>query len=275
MRARPTDLLAEVLTYINRGWKTVPVPFRQKGPVLKDWPALRLDAESAPQHFGNGAVNVGVILGEPSGHLVDVDLDCDEARIAAPAVLPATLRFGRTSTRAAHWLYRADFAAGGKAVIAFDDPVKLRADPKAARLLELRTGAGGKAAQTVFPGSVHESGEPVTWDDDPAATPATIAGDELVAHVKRLAAVALLIRYWPQKGNRHDLSLALGGMLARGGWDGAAIEGLLSVVVHGANDPRPADRVRCALDAAAAVADAQGGLRVSQAQGTARRRGGG
>ena len=37
MRARPTDLLAEVLTYIRRGWAPVPVPFRQKGPTLKDW----------------------------------------------------------------------------------------------------------------------------------------------------------------------------------------------------------------------------------------------
>ena len=65
------------------------------------------------------------------------------------------------------------------------------------------------------------------------------------------------MRYWPPKGNRHDLSLAIGGMLARGGWDDAAIKDFVGVVVHCANDPRPGDRVRCALDAAANVADAQ------------------
>ena len=154
----------------------MPVPYRQKGPVIKDWPALRLTEQTAPKYFANGPVNIGVILGAASGGLADIDLDCAEALAVAAAVLPPTLRFGRPSTRAAHWLYRASFPAGTKAAIAFDDPVKLRADPKAARLLELRTGAGDKAAQTVFPGSVHESGEPITWEDDGSAAPADDRG---------------------------------------------------------------------------------------------------
>src|SRR3712207_8239719 len=33
-------------------------------------------------------------------------------------------------------------------------------------ILEVRIGGGGKGAQTVFPGSVHESGEPIEWDRD-------------------------------------------------------------------------------------------------------------
>ncbi len=32
-------------------------------------------------------------------------------------------------------------------------------------ILELRIGGGGKGAQTVFPGSVHETGELIAWDE--------------------------------------------------------------------------------------------------------------
>ena len=249
------DTLAIVRSYIRSGWAPVPVPHRQKGPVLKDWPTLRLNEQTAPKYFANGPVNIGIILGSASGGLADIDLDCPEALAVAAAVLPPTLRFGRPSTRAAHWIYGTSFAPNTKAVIAFDDPVKLRTDPKGARLLEVRTGAGDKAAQTVFPGSIHESGEPITWEDDGSAAPATIAADELIACATRVAALALLVRYWPPKGNRHDLSLAIGGMLARGGWDNDAIEEFVGVVVNCANDPRPGDRIRCALDATANVAD--------------------
>ncbi|MGO9234716.1 MAG: hypothetical protein ACLP4V_11785 [Methylocella sp.] len=36
-------------------------------------------------------------------------------------------------------------------------------DKKRATLLEVRCGGGGKGAQTVFPGSVHPSGEAIQW----------------------------------------------------------------------------------------------------------------
>jgi hypothetical protein len=42
-------------------------------------------------------------------------------------------------------------------------------------------------------------------------------------------------------GNRHDLSLALGGTLARAGWDIAAIEPFVGAIVAIANDPHPAE----------------------------------
>jgi hypothetical protein len=251
------DTLAIVCTYIRNGWAPVPIPFRQKGPVIKDWPALRLNEESAPKYFANGPMNIGVILGAASDGLTDIDLDCTEALAVAAAVLPPTKRFGRRSTRAAHWIYRSSFSASTKASITFDDPVKLRQDPKGARLLELRTGAGDKAAQTVFPGSVHVSGEPITWEDGEAMLPATVEAAELIARVTRVAALSLLVRYWPAKGNRHDLSLALGGMLARAAWDDTAIKDFVAITVQAANDPRPGDRVRSALDAAAAIASAK------------------
>jgi hypothetical protein len=188
-------------------------------------------------------------------HLNDVDCDCDEAIAAARLLLPSTIRFGRTTSREAHWLYNAEFPATAKAVIAFDDPIIIRTNAKAARLIELRSGADGKGCQTVFPGSVHESGEPINWEPGSGGPiPPTVIDDEILTKkIARVAAAALLARYWPPKGNRHDLSLALGGALARSGWDVATIEPFVDAVVRIANDPRPADRVRCACDAAEAV----------------------
>jgi Bifunctional DNA primase/polymerase, N-terminal len=252
-----TDALGIAIAYIRRGWSPVPVPFRQKGPTITDWQLLRLTEQTAPQYFNGGPLNIGVILGPASDNLADVDLDCDEAIALAPQFLPPTIRFGRTTARGAHWIYRAEFPAATKAAIAFDDPVKLRTKPESARLVELRTGAARKGAQTVFPGSVHLSGEPIAWEGNGEKPPADVNSSELTGLVARVAAAALLARYWPPKGNRHDLSLALGGVLARNGWDIPAIEGFVGAVVHTANDPRPADRVRCAHDAAEAVADGQ------------------
>jgi hypothetical protein len=251
-----SDALGIAIEYIQRGWAPIPIPFRQKGPTIQGWQSLRLTAQTAPAYFNGAPQNIGVLMGPASDHLTDVDLDCGEAIAAAPLLLPPTIRFGRTTTRGAHWLYYAEFPATAKAVLAFDDPIVLRSNAKAARLVELRSGADGKGCQTVFPGSVHESGEPIDWESPGGHSPPTaIDNARLADMVARVAAAALLARYWPPKGNRHDLSLALGGALARGGWDIAAIEDLVAAVASIAGDPRPADRVRCARDAAEAVAN--------------------
>jgi hypothetical protein len=255
--AATSQALMIACDFIRRGWSPVPVPFRQKGPIIPGWQTLRLTEATAPKFFNGGPQNVGVVLGPLSDHLTDVDIDCLEALALAPAILPPTIRFGRASAPCSHWLYRAEFPITTKATAAFDDPVKLRTDAKAARLVELRIG-GDRGAQTVFPGSVHESGEPITWADDGGRTPPVQINAALLAQqVGRLAAAALLTRYWPPKGNRHDLSLALGGALKRAGWDTASIEAFVAPIVQTAHDPRPSDRVRSARDAAEAVADGQ------------------
>jgi len=45
---------------------------------------------SRAEHFNGEAANIGVLLGEPSGNLVDVDLDTTEARAVVPSYLPPT-----------------------------------------------------------------------------------------------------------------------------------------------------------------------------------------
>ena len=65
-------LLESARTYLARGYAVIPVPARKKIPVLKGWTDLRLSESDLPAHF-NGTGNIGVLLGEPSGWLVDVD----------------------------------------------------------------------------------------------------------------------------------------------------------------------------------------------------------
>jgi hypothetical protein len=91
-----TAALAYASEYVDRGWSPVPIPHREKGPRLKAWQELRITRETVARYFNGGRLNIGVILGEASHDLVDVDLDTVEALALAPFYLPPTESvFGR------------------------------------------------------------------------------------------------------------------------------------------------------------------------------------
>jgi hypothetical protein len=247
MTATPLDL---ALAYLARGFAVIPVPFRKKKPAIDGWQRLRLTAESAPSYFNGGPQNVGILLGPASRGLTDIDLDCAEAVRLAPDFLPVTeATFGRASKRTSHWEYRTDLADTDKrASIAFREPKTLSSNGKPNMLLELRIGGGDKGAQTVFPGSTHESGEEILWERH--GEPATISGAELLRSATLTAAAALLVRHYPHEGARHEaVGLVLGGLLAREGWTSDAIASFVSSVVRCANDPEGRERVRSAAGA--------------------------
>ncbi len=233
--------------FIRRGWSPVPVPHRKKRPALDGWPELRITASNIGQYFNGAPQNVGVVLGEHSSGLVDVDLDCEEAIAVAADLLSTTLKFGRASRRASHWVYQLNGDAGRRAT--WKDP--LRDDEAKAMLVELRA----NGCQTVFPGSVHETGEYVEWDN-PGAAVAETTRAEVQSVVARVAAAALLVRYWP-KGARHDAVLALAGSLANAGWTEADAHQLVGAVVRAACDDEPDDRTRAVHDTFAKRADGQ------------------
>ena len=148
--------LDAALDYCARGWATIPVPHRAKRPVIKEWQKLRITADTAPRYFDSDSQNIGVLLGMPSGELVDVDLDCREALALAASFLPATGSvFGRASKQMSHRLY----VAAIPRIVQFEDP------ENGTMLLELRSTGG----QTVFPGSTHESGEAIEWAEERAS----------------------------------------------------------------------------------------------------------
>src|SRR5204863_4515617 len=140
----------------ERGWQPIPVPHAEKSPgnaAGKGWQRLRLTAADLLGYFGDGPMNIGILLGAVSGGLMDVDLDCAEALVLADTFLPATDSvFGRAGKPRSHRLY----LVGG------DLRTERLRDLDGSTLVELR-GAGG---QTVFPPSTHPCGEIVAWFSD-------------------------------------------------------------------------------------------------------------
>ena len=111
-----SPLLAAARAYTRRGWWVVPVRLGEKGVTLHGWQHMRLGEGDLHNWFGwfprPGARdreelhNVGLLTGEPSGGLVDVDCDADEARRAAAELLPATgMISGRPGSPASHYWY--------------------------------------------------------------------------------------------------------------------------------------------------------------------------
>jgi hypothetical protein len=180
------------LEYIQRGWQVTPVRPREKRPIHDDWPMLNITAADVPRYFSPNH-NVGVILGDVSQGLVDIDLDCPETIALADHFLPATGEFGRASKRRSHRLYYARGARTEK----FLQPLGAG---KTQTLVELRANKFGakEGLQTVFPRSIHESGEAVEWETDKREL-TTITPEPLRRAVAQLAAAALLVRVgWPE-----------------------------------------------------------------------------
>lgn len=207
------------LDYIERGWSPVPIPYKEKAPIIKGWPALRISAETAPDYFKDQQGNIGVLMGDASNGLVDIDLDCPEAIRLAKHFLPPTATFGRDSGPRAHWLYKCE-NAGQR--VAFE--IK-----SMGMVAEFRA----NGSQTMFPGSTHPEGEVVRWDDNRA--PAEIDAGELKRSVATLSAASVLMSHWVE-GTRDDLATALAGFLLRSRWKPEDVDTLIEYIASAAGD---------------------------------------
>jgi hypothetical protein len=240
--ARTSTIAVAALAYHARGWKPVPVSRKTKKPIGTGWQKRPFD----PAQFNGNAQNVAIQLGETSGGLVDVDLDTMAAIGFAPDFLPTTgAIFGPQSKPCSHQLYTTDlFATEKLAAIAYKEFV----DGRAGRVLvELRIGGGTKGAATVFPPSMHTSGEVVQWVSD--GEPARVDGIELKRAVLKLAVACLLKPRYPAQGSRHEGALVLGGMLARSGWRADDIRHVVEVLARSVDDDEVSDRVIAATSA--------------------------
>ncbi len=229
--------LGQARRYLQRGWQIIPIPAGRKQPVIKEWQNLRLTEDDLPAYFSDGPINFGVLLGDPSGGLVDIDLDAPEAvRLASFFLPPTGCIFGRASKPRSHWLYRTNPSLTTKK-FQFSTPGSKRPT----MLVEVRS----TSCQTVIPPSIHPEGELVRFDAD--GEPADIEEVTLMRAVKRLAAASLLARYWSE-GSRHDAALALAGGLIRSGWSQDEVGQFIQAVATAAEDPEVTDRVRAVHD---------------------------
>lgn len=245
----------------TKGWALIPVPYRQKAPVSPGWQRLRLTADELLRAM-SVSTNIGVLLGEPSGNLIDVDLDSHEALVAALYLLPTTgCRSGRRDAKNSHWYYVIDGEIG---TTRFRDPTLTKTDGRA-MLVELRS----TGSQTLVPPSVHPTGDLLSWDSD--REPFNVAAGDLEHAVGSVAAVSLLARSWPQEGARHEAALALVGGLLRHGWEQEDINRFVRALCAAADDEEVSDRlatIPSTREALAAGKPATGWRRLGELVGT-------
>ncbi len=222
------SVLQIAIDYKRRGWQPIPVPYKSKNPNRQNWENLILSEDDLPKYFNGHSQNIGNLLGRPSGGLTDIDTDASESVKLAPRFLPNTqCIFGRASKRRSHWEYIADPTINTE---------QFR-DVGGKMLVEYRS----TGVQTIFPGSTHESNEPITWDLD--GEPAKIDGNYLRSQVARLAAATILARHYPSEGSRQDAVLALAGGLLRGGVEVPEAQEFIRAIATCAGDEEAEKRV--------------------------------
>ena len=212
--------------YFLKGWQPIPIPFRSKNPNFPNWHLQHTKTVVELTAFFNGKPqNIGILLGKPSNNLVDVDLDNKWSVGLAAFFLPETNAiFGRKSKKQSHYIYYCPEAKTEK--FQFSEMI-----------VELR--AAGM--QTVFPGSVHESGEPVAWDK--SGEPAQISYEELRVAVGKLAAASLIAEFWIDS-KRHDLSLCVSGALLTNGFSFEDAYSFIEAICRVAKDEEISDRLK-------------------------------
>lgn len=212
--------------YLLRGWQPLPVPYRSKNPNFGNWQNFITKNENVlAAHFNGKPQNIGILLGKASNNLVDVDLDSPSSLKLAKFFLPKTKAvFGRESKKQSHYLYYCPEAKTEK--FQFSEMI-----------VEIRS----TGTQTVFPGSLHESGESITWDK--SGEPADVSFEELRLAVGKLASASMLAEFW-KDSKRHDLVLSLSGALLNNGFsfDNACL--FVKAICFAANDEETADRLK-------------------------------
>lgn len=200
----------------------LPVPLYPKMKKPKGgqgWNAFRATPETLETYFEEGD-NVGGLWGEPSGWVVDIDLDWDEAARAAPLLLPETFIYGRRSRPGTHYLYRCKGILGSKRIASKDTGI----------IIEIRS----TGSQSVLPPSIHPDNERYEINHDTDFK--TISRLQLEQCVNVLSAAAVLARNYPDSGGRHDYIHAITGTLLWAGWTEEKTKNFLNAVLEAVGD---------------------------------------
>ena len=189
--------------YRERGWAIFPLAPETKQP--------RSGVKWSQDFHGEWADddNIAVALGDRSGDLVDIDLDWPEsAGLGAALFEDKSASFGRPSSPRSHYLFKSKVKTRKfklpNSFLSKDVP-----DEHSLMVAEIRS----TGAYTMFPGSVHPSGERVEWANDADVAP--IEGEKLGRAVGLLAFLAVCARFWGGPGTRHECALATAAILRR------------------------------------------------------------
>jgi len=189
--------------YMSAGFTAIPVPSASKNPNRRDWQQERWTREDIQRLWNNGQ-NVGILNGEPSRWLVDVDLDCALAVQLAGRFLEPTLTSGRETNPDSHWWY---FCEGIETQSFCDTDGRKK-------LIELRS----TGSQTLVAPSVHpDDGHRYVWGAS-GLDIVSVNKEKLLHQLRLLASAVLVGRHLPPTrpnggGGRHDYAMPVAGFL--------------------------------------------------------------
>ena len=202
---------------VSLGFTPIPVRHGGKNPHVSGWTHLHWDPEdmqSVKEAFtawhDEGATNLGLLLGEKGGNLVDLDLDTAHALRLRGLLPPTQMRSGRVGRPMSHYWYVVEENLPGNRRFKM---------PDGSMGVELRA----RGSQTLIPPSIHPNGEKYRWEGRKwggSAGPAVVDGRVLLVQTTLMALGVVLIDGWPEAGGRHEAYLALAGALLRFGHNG-------------------------------------------------------
>jgi KaiC/GvpD/RAD55 family RecA-like ATPase len=229
--------LTAAQSFIAHQIRPIPLQAKSKIPSIADWTRFNPIELELPRYFQDG-INLGALLGSASNHIVDVDLDWEEAGKLAPMLLPKSWTVGRGG-HIRHILIKSIDAK----TVSFDAPVSLGQKRRIVEIL-----SDGK--QVMMPPSIHPNGQPVEWlTPMDKKTLAEVKPETLLESVQHIAGAAVLLRLWPDlEGSRHDITMALAGSLYHAQWSEKRILEVLKALLSAANDSEKRDRARAILD---------------------------
>ena len=212
------DSTRAALEAVQRGYCPIPIADRDKRPAISAWTRGTgvTEPDEVEKLFDEYALtkqagNIGLLLGEPSGGLIDIDLDHPKTRRLKNHFLPPTpMKSGRAGRPASHYWYQAEEGTL-QGYRKFTMPK--REDGKQGDVIVEYRSTGG---QSVIPPSIHPTGESYEWDGEPwggTQGPLIINGRKLQVQVACLALATVLLDNWPTQGSRHEAFLALAGGL--------------------------------------------------------------
>ena len=196
--------------YIQLGLNPIPLARGSKNPERPGWQQERYDIDEVETCFTDDG-NVGVILGNG---IVDIDLDCEHARILAPYFLQETAQFGRASSEKSHWVFKVSTPLSYEK---YSDSNGV--------IFEIRSTSGH---QTVFPPSLHgQSGETVEWETDVVFS--EVDGDALLKSCRMLAAAVVIRKHW-RDGIRDELRTTLTTLMLKSSYQEKDVDNFINAI---------------------------------------------
>ena len=220
--------MTDISFFNQNGLAVIPVKPASKVPAIASWSKRCADDNDSSEF--NDDSNVGVVLGEGSNGIVDIDLDTPAAIKIADYFLPETgWKFGRETAPNSHRLYRIKGEVGRREAIILDGETfaEYRAD----------------GCMTVFPGSIHgKTGEAIQWSK--CEELAFVSRKVLIYALKKMAVTAVVLPNY-KKGSRNDVVNALAGTLLFHDMSIADIEHIVGVLCNVTNDDEIDSRLEC------------------------------